>query len=187
MLPPIRWILRLWVVGLVAVGLTAGCGADAKQQPLSVDDLSRIAKVQPTPTSWHWPQKPTREPLKSNSCDGWRWQDEDKLGVTFICLLDSASQAHRELPQLRAYARLWIKRDAGRAPFTDVRVRGVGDEAWRIEGNFSKGQQVTYGWRRDALMLQVHIQCIFQSCPSAILPATRAWVDAIDEEARRRT
>jgi hypothetical protein len=37
--------------------------------------------------------------------------------------------------------------------------------------------------RRSRLVLQVHIQCIFQTCPSDIRRAGRAWADALDKEA----
>jgi hypothetical protein len=67
--------------------------------------------------------------------------------------------------------------------FTDVTIQGLGDEAWRIQEDFPGGQEVTYGWRRRTLLLQVHIQCIFQTCPSDIGRAGRAWADAIDKEA----
>lgn len=42
---------------------------------------------------------------------------------------------------------------------------------------------MTYRWRRASLVLQIHIQCIFQTCPSDIRRAGRAWADAIDKEA----
>jgi hypothetical protein len=179
----VRFITRAGFAVILAAAMATGCG-DTKARSLTRDDLSGISRVQPTTAGWNWPTKPTREP--QGDCTGWRWQDEDKLGVTTACLFDSASAARRGLPRARAFARVWIKRTVGGALFTDVRLQGLGDDAWRIQGNFSNGQQVTYGWRRDALMLQVHIQCIFQRCPSAILPAARTWVDAIDEEARKR-
>jgi hypothetical protein len=92
------------------------------------------------------------------------------------------------LRRARAFARVWAKRtvDGYGGNFTDVRLDGLGDEAWRIQGDFPGGQEVTYGWRRANLVLQVHIQCIFQTCPSDIRSARRDWVDAIDEETRTR-
>jgi hypothetical protein len=92
-----------------------------------------------------------------------------------------------ELPRARAFARYWAKRTVGYGGnFTDVRLDGLGEEAWRIQEDFSGGQEVTYGWRRANLLLQVHIQCIFQTCRSDIRLAARAWVDAIDDEAHSR-
>jgi hypothetical protein len=42
---------------------------------------------------------------------------------------------------------------------------------------------VTYHWRRGNLVGEVHIHC-FGSCPTTVDEATRAWAEAIDEEAR---
>ena len=154
---------------------------------LSAADVRHIATVRPTTPGWDWPEKPTRERL-ANPCDGWRWQDEEKLGVTSACLFESATDAQEGLPRARAFARGWAKRtvDEYGGHFTDVRLDGLGEEAWRIQEDFPGGQEVTYGWRRANLLLQVHIQCIFRTCPSDILSAARTWVDAIDDEARTR-
>lgn len=153
---------------------------------LSRADVRPIAKVRPTTRGWDWPQRPTHERL-DEACDGWRWQNYEKLGVTSACLFESAKDAHEGLPRARAFARKWAKRTVAGSGghFTDVRVDGLGEEAWRIQGNFSTGQEVTFGWRRANLMMQVHIQCI-STCPSDIRSAARAWGDAIDHEARTR-
>jgi hypothetical protein len=154
---------------------------------LSAADLRHITTVQPTTRDWDWPEKPTHEQLAA-ACDGWRWQDEEKLGVTSACLFDSATDAQEGLPRARAFARGWAKRtvDEYGGHFTDVRLDGLGEEAWRIQEDFAGGPEVTYGWRRANLVLQVHIQCIFHTCPSDIRSAARDWVDAIDEETRTR-
>jgi hypothetical protein len=153
---------------------------------LSATDVRHITTVRPTSRGWDWPEEPTRERL-AGACDGWRWQDEAKLGVTSACLFDSPMDAQEGLPRARAFARGWAKRTVGYAGhFTDVRLDGLGEDAWRIQEDFPGGQEVTYGWRRANLLLQVHIQCIFQTCPSDIRSAARDWVDAIDEETRTR-
>jgi hypothetical protein len=154
---------------------------------LSAPDLRPISTVRPTTRGWDWPEKPTHERLAA-ACDGWRWQDEEKLGVTSACLFDSAMEAQAGLPRARAFARYWAKRtsDEYTGHFTDVRLDGLGEEGWRIQEDFSGGQEVTYGWRRANVVLQVHIQCIFQSCRSDIRSAARTWVDAIDDQARTR-
>jgi len=117
------------------------------------------------------------------AADGSRWQDEEKLGVTLAWLLKSSAGARTVLAAQRAYQRGWVERSVGGGQFTDLPIEGLGDEAWRLQSDFPGGQEVTYGWRRASLMLQVHIQCIFQTCPSDISLAARAWVDAIDKEA----
>jgi hypothetical protein len=42
---------------------------------------------------------------------------------------------------------------------------------------------VTYHWRRDNLVTEVHVHC-YGDCPDDVDAATRAWADAVDEEAR---
>lgn len=63
-------------------------------------------------------------------------------------------------------------------------VDGLGDEAWRlwVSGN---GAQVTYHWRRDNLVVEVHVHC-YDTCPPDVDAAARAWADAVDAEARSR-
>jgi hypothetical protein len=117
------------------------------------------------------------------AADGSRWQDEQKLGVTLAWLLESDAGAHKVLLAQRAFARGWAERTVASGHFTDVPIEGLGDEAWRIQSDFPGGQEVTYGWRRASLVMQVHIQCIFATCPSDIVLAARAWVDDIDTQA----
>ena len=114
---------------------------------------------------------------------GWRWQDDAKLGTTLAWLLTNPAGAGKALAAERVFQRGWVERTVGWGQFTDVPVDGLGDAAWRIQSDFPGGQEVTYGWRRASLVLQVHIQCIFQACPSDINAAGRTWVDAIDKEA----
>jgi hypothetical protein len=115
--------------------------------------------------------------------DGSRWQDEQKLGVFYESLLKSPTGAGTALAAERIYAHGWAERTVGGGQFTDVPIEGLGDDAWRVQSDFPGGQEVTYGWRRASLVMQVHIQCIRQNCPSDISLAARAWVDAIDKEA----
>jgi len=117
------------------------------------------------------------------AADGSRWQDEQKLGVTLAWLLKSAAGARTVLAAERVYQRGWVERTVAGGHFTDLPIEELGDEAWRIQSDFPGGQEVTFGWRRANLILQVHIQCIFQTCPSDVSLAARAWVDAIDKEA----
>ena len=117
------------------------------------------------------------------AADGSRWQDEQKLGVTLALLLTSDAGARTVLAAQRAFQRGWVERTLGGGHFTDLPVEGLGDEAWRIQSDFPGGQEVTLGWRRASLMLQIHIQCIFRVCPSDIGVAARAWADAVDKEA----
>ena len=64
-------------------------------------------------------------------------------------------------------------------------VDGLGDEAWRLWAH-GNGRQVTYHWRRDNLVIEVHVHCYGECGPDVdadVDAAARAWADAIDEEA----
>jgi hypothetical protein len=116
------------------------------------------------------------------AADGSRWQDADKLGATFAWLLKDADGARTMLAAERAFERGWAERDGGN--LKDLAIDGLGDEAWGIVAADSPvGKAATYGWRRNSLVLMVHVQCIFQACPSDVGLAVRAWVDAIDHGA----
>jgi hypothetical protein len=117
------------------------------------------------------------------AADGSRWQDDQKLGVTVAWLLKSPTAARTVLVAARAFQRGWAERTVAGGHFTDLPIEGLGDEAWRVQSDFPGGQEVTYGWRRASLVMQVHVQCIFATCPSDIVRAARAWVDDIDTEA----
>ena len=115
--------------------------------------------------------------------DGSRWQDGTKLGHLVATVFRSASGAHAGIAAIREFARGWAKRFGGN--FTDVRVEGLGDESWRIREHLAYGSEsVTYEWRRDNLVMEVHIQCIQTQCPSDVSRAARAWAAAVDEEAQ---
>jgi len=182
----VRFSTRRAVVGICVAAFVAGC-ANSTTDLLSEADLRPITTVRPTTRGWNWPAKPTRERRLAEGCEGWRWQDEEKLGVTTGCLFDSTTAAKEGLPRAQAYARLWAQRTVAQngGKFTDIRLDKPGEQTWLIQGNdFPGGPQLTLGWRRANLMLQIHIQCIWRYCVSDIRSAARAWVDAIDDEAR---
>jgi hypothetical protein len=207
-------IARLWFTGLAAVAITASCSGDPTARTLSLSDLERITTIQPAMPGWDWPPSPiprndapaSESPSNSDTAtrvadpldaaleqqiadaggiiaaDGSRWQDADKLGVTFAWLLKDSAGARLLLAAERTYERGWAERDRGTS--TDLRIDGLGDEAWAIVVTDSPaGQMATYGWRRNRLVLMAHVQCIFKTCPSEVGLAVRAWVDAIDHEA----
>jgi len=65
-------------------------------------------------------------------------------------------------------------------------VDGLGDEAWRL-WTHSNGREVTYHWRRENLVTEVHVHCYGDCGPdldASVDAAARAWADAIDKEAR---
>jgi len=134
---------------------------------------------------------PTRDPLGAKlyrqlqgldliGSAGSRWQDASKLAHLNVELWSSAADAHSAMPAFREFAHGWAEKTGA---VSDEPVDGLGDEAWRISAS-GYSEEVTYKWRRDDLVLEAHIQCD-PACPSDIDEAARAWVDAIDEEARR--
>ena len=114
---------------------------------------------------------------------GNKWVDDDKLGNLVVGVFDTAADAHvgflasNELS--RAYGAKYgfvVKAE---------KVDGLGDEAWRLWAH-GHGREVTYHWRRDNLVTEVHVHC-YGDCPDVdadVDAAARAWADAIDEEAR---
>jgi len=112
---------------------------------------------------------------------GNKWRDDDKLGNVYVGVFGSTSDAHETMAALNVFSRGWG--DNGGVVTKDEDIDGLGDEAWRLWAAGS-GTQVTYHWRRDNLVLEAHVHC-FGSCPGDVDTATRAWVDAIDDEARR--
>jgi hypothetical protein len=194
-------------VALVVVAIMAGCGGSSDRQALSAEDVvKRAAKVPPTSPGWKWPEMPTsssrysedeggdppptKDPLAAKlyrqlqgldliGSAGSRWEDGSKLSHLYVELWSSAADAHAAMPAYRYFAYGWAEKTGA---VSDENVGGLGDEAWRI---LAKGysEEVTYKWRRDNLVLEAHIQCL-PACRSDIDEAARAWVDAIDEEAR---
>jgi hypothetical protein len=195
---------------LVAVAIIAGCGGGSNPEALSAEDVvnavKRAAKVAPTTSGWNWPElptssspyskdeggdpPPTREPLTAKlyrqlhgldliGSAGSRWQDSSKLSHLSVELWSSAADAHSAMPAYREFAHGWAEKTG---EVSDEAVADLGDEAWRISAR-GYSEEVTYKWRRRNLVLEAHIQCL-PACRSDIDEAARAWVDAIDKEAR---
>ena len=110
---------------------------------------------------------------------GNRWRDDDKLGNLCVNVFGSASDAHEAMAPFNAFCRGWAKKRTGLVT-KDEEIGGLGDEAW-ILWLESYGYQVTYHWRRGNLVVEAHVHCS-RLCPDDVDAATRAWVDAIDEE-----
>jgi hypothetical protein len=197
---------------LVAITLS-GCGGGNEPSGMyKAADAERLANVAPRTPGWPpWPQQP--EPKKPSSGeseeevaardpiyaeyrrrtaeieqrDGWgsgnRWRDEAKLANLFVQVFDTAADAQvgflASNDQSRAYGAkfgLVVKAE---------KVDGLGDDAWRLWGH-GNGSEVTYHWRRDNLVTEVHIHC-YGDCPAVdadVDAAARAWAETIDEEAR---
>ena len=181
----VRLSTRRVVVGISVAALVVGCGS-SRTAMLSRADVRPIAKVRPTTRGWDWPQRPTHERL-DEACDGWRWQNYEKLGVTSACLFESAKDAHEGLPRASVCAK-WAKRTVAgsgghftRRPTRRARRGSVEDSGQllhRAGGDIrmATGQPHDAGPRPGAS----------RTCPSGIRSAARAWGDAIDHEARTR-
>ena len=111
-----------------------------------------------------------------------------KKGSAFATVFETGAGARDALAASQQFARRLESATAG-AEVRDVTLPGLGDEAWgaRVLLPPRPGEaddyvaSVTYSWRRDNLVLEVHIACL-QACPSDPGPAARAWADAIDRE-----
>jgi len=193
-------------VALVVVAILAGCGGGSDPTAPSTEDvIKRAAIVSPTSLGWNWPTVPTSSsPYSKNQggdppgdkrsatlyrqlrrldligSAGSRWQDESKLAHLVVERFGSPADAHSAMRPYREFAHGWAEQTGA---VSDEAVGGLGDEAWRISAR-GYTEEVTYKWRRADLVLEAHIQCL-SSCESDINEAARAWVDAIDEEARR--
>ena len=185
-----RFITHSGVVALAVAAVLSGCsGSEKPGKVFTAADVTRIANVRPVTAGWAWP----RDPEKSDSSDspteaqstvlgeaGNTWRDDDKLANLAVGVLASASHAHEALAELNAYSRGLGERSGDITK--DEEIDGLGDEAWVlwVEGN---GREVTYHWRRGNLFVEAHVHC-FGFCPGDVDAAARAWVDAIDQEAR---
>jgi hypothetical protein len=197
-------MVRIAIAGTAAL-VVGGCGGGKEQEHVfTVADAKRIANVRPAAPGWIWPQnpeKPSSAPLtEAQSTDsllvalkrqlaglvsfgdaGNKWQDDDKLANLDVGVYASSSDAHQAMAPFNAFSRGWGKR-SGRVT-KDENIDGLGDEAWLLRVTGRTGTEVTYHWRRGNLVLEAHAHC-FGSCPDGIDAATRAWVEAIDAEAR---
>jgi hypothetical protein len=200
--------MTICCVALMIVAITAGCGGNSDPEGLSAEDVvKRAAIVPPKTPGWKWPEMPTssspysedeagnppptKDPLAAKlhrqlqglyliGSAASRWEDTSKLANLYVELWSSAADAHSAMPAYREFAHGWAESTGA---VSDEVVGGLGDEAWRISAR-GYSEEVTYRWRRDNLVLEAHIQCL-PACRSDIVQAARAWVDAIDEEARR--
>jgi predicted NUDIX family NTP pyrophosphohydrolase len=201
------------VLILVAVSVVGGCSGGEEKAPRRVftaADAARIANVRPVMPGWSWPKEPEKpeQPDSSSSSEpaspdplevavrrqtadmtelasaGNKWRDDDKLANLAVTVFGSQSDARKAMPASNAFSRGWGKR-SGRI-VKDEEIDGLGDEAWRL-WVAGQGLQVTYHWRRGNLWVEAHVHC-WGTCPEEWQPfdaAARAWVDTIDEAARK--
>jgi hypothetical protein len=197
-------------IAAVAAGVAVRSGdddGDDVARSYAQRDVDRLARLAPVTPGWPaWPEKPdekrpsTETPEEAAAKDpvyaeyrrktarltgdtadaGNHWMDGQKLANLSLGALASAADAHEVF-----VASNELSLDYGKQYGSVTKaqpVPGLGDEAWRLwaQGN---GAQVTYHWRRDNLVVEVHIHC-FGVCPADVDGATRAWADAIDAAAR---
>ncbi len=196
-------------IAVVAAILLCGCSEGRQQdQVFTAADATRIASVAPVAPGWTWPRNPEKHVSSDSSTAASpvtdpllvelkrrttglvdlgeasnEWRDKDKLGHLDVGVFGSAGDADKAMAASNAFSRGWGAKSGHVTK--DEAIGGLGDEAWRlwVGGN---GTQVTYHWRRGNLVLEAHVHC-FGLCPGDVDAATRAWVDAIDAEARARS
>ena len=200
-------------VSLAAVAL-AGCGGgDEPSGVYDAADVERLAALAPRTPGWPpWPQQPdppkqpsgespedvaARDPIYAEyrrkmvgieTSDDWgsgnHWEDSDKLANLVVAVFDTADDAHVHVLASNDLSQAYGAKFAFVA--RAEKVEGLGDEAWRLWAH-GNGREVTYHWRRENLVTEVHVHC-YGDCPSDVDEdvdaAARAWADAIDDEAR---
>ena len=193
------------LTGLLAATLAACSGGDETDDVYSGADARRLAQIAPVTPGWPaWPVRPAKkQPSKASLEDalardplfaeyhrrtsklggdldagdsGNRWQDENKLANLSVGTFESAADAHVAFDASNELALGYGKTYGVVTKVAEV--KGLGDEAWLLWAT-GNGSQVTYHWRRDNLVGEVHIHC-FGSCPTNVDEATRSWADAID-------
>jgi hypothetical protein len=206
----VRFLTWHGIAVITVAAVLSGCsGGEAQEQVFAAADATRIANVRPVSPGWTWPQipdnptpkeklatkTPASDPLNVElgkktaqfdqsdhveaEADN-RWQDENKLAELNVTVWTTASGAQKFMAPLNAFSRGWGKR-TGRI-LKDEEVDDLGDDGWLLLVE-SNGRQVTYHWRRGNLMVEAFVHC-FGSCSGDVQAATRAWADAIDQEAR---
>ena len=189
----------------------AGCGGgnelSGRYKPADAEPLANIA---PRTPGWPpWPEKPdpqkpssgespeevaARDPIyakyRRRTADieqpdgsGHHWQDDDKLANLFVQVFDNAADAHVGFVASNELSRAYGAK-YGFVVKTE-KVEGLGEEAWRLWAH-GHGREVTYHWRRDNLVTEVHVHC-YGDCPDVdadVDAAARAWAETIDEKAR---
>jgi hypothetical protein len=205
-----RWAGLAAFVAAVAL---AGCGGeDEPNAAYTTADVERLAALAPRTPGWPpWPEAPepkqgftesaeevaARDPIYAEyrrrtadieSRDDWgsgnKWKDDDKLANLVVGVYDTATDAHVSFLASNDLARGYGKQYG--SVVKAEQVDGLGDEAWRLWAH-GNGRQVTYHWRRDNLVVEVHVHCYGDDCPdadAAVDAAARAWAGTIDEEAR---
>jgi hypothetical protein len=175
---------------ILAASLLSGCGG-RHEHVFTGEDAKRLANVPPTAPGWNWPSNKT-PPVWDTSSTGppttdvllrkfrletaglasigeasKHWQDANKLGNLDIGAYKDSSDAHKTMAPFNALSEGWGAQTGRIAKATQT--TGLGDESWVmwVQGN---GPQVTYHWRRDNLVFEVHVHC-FGRCPSDVDPA----------------
>jgi hypothetical protein len=197
---------------LVAVTLVGCSGGNEPGGTYKAADAERLAYLAPRTPGWPpWPQTPEGEPPSQSleelaardpilaeylrrtadidRPDDWssgnRWADNDKLANLVLDIFGTAADAHVGFLAANDLSRAYGAKYG--VVVRAEKVDGLGDEAWRLWAH-GNGRQVTYHWRRDNLVTEVHVHCYARECPSDVDAdvdaAARAWADAVDEEAR---
>ena len=132
------------------------------------------------------PRRDRRRTAHIEQSDDWgsynKWRDEDKLANLVVGVFDTAADAHVSFLASNDLSRAYGAK-YGFVVKAEM-VGGLGDEAWRL-WTHANGREVTYHWRRDNLVTEVHVQCLCDCPPDVdanVDAAARAWADAIDEE-----
>jgi hypothetical protein len=185
----------------LAATIAAVCAGKGEAN-YSLSDARQLANLRPTAPPWTWRpedqksadssasvrgdpllarfRRETKELVDLGEAGG-EWVDADKLAHIDVAVYKTSADAHKAFAPFNALSLGWARRS--RHVVGQSSVEGLGDEAWLLRVA-DDGEQVTYHWRRDNVLVEAHMHC-FGACPAGLLSAARAWAERIDAAARR--
>jgi hypothetical protein len=182
----------------LAAAIASGC-AGRGEASYSLSDARHLANMRPVAAPWTWRPEdkksadsgaaPRHDPVLARfhrqtkglvdlGDAAGEWTDADKLAHIDVAVYRSAAEAHKAFAPFNALSLGWARNVLGHSS-----VEGLGDEAWLLRVA-DDGQQVTYHWRRDNVLVEAHMHC-FGACPPGLVAAARAWAERIDAAAGR--
>jgi hypothetical protein len=203
-MPQLHPFLRLAASLALFAGVVGGCERGDVGATYALDDAPELIALSPATPGLRWPAEPTateshgaealpddpdvllqelKQATESIPVLGGasrEWQDDAKIANVVADVFETDAGAHDALAPGRRFAVGWGQR-LGRV-VRNEEIDDLGEEAWGLEVD-ANGTQVTYGWRRENAILQLHVHCA-SGCPESVWDAARAWADAIDDRAR---
>jgi hypothetical protein len=185
----------------LAATIAAGCAGEG-EAGYSLSDARQLANLRPIVPPWTWRPEDKKSANSGASAKGdplldrfrretkalvdlgdagGEWMDTDKLAHIDVAVYKTSADAHRAFAPFNALSLGWAARSRG--VVSQSSVAGLGDEAWLLR-LADDGEQATYHWRRDNVLIEAHMHC-YGACPPGLASAARAWAERIDAATRR--